>query len=98
MSQNYHAFMIVCCKTFQFLGDEDPVLPAVNHFILKIKTANFIKTLPNQSPECSVITKNWRYKYLIVCYHVNVILTTDPLTTVPMNNHSSFPAVNKSGV
>jgi hypothetical protein len=33
--------MVVCCNTFQFLGGKDIMLPALNYFILKIKTANF---------------------------------------------------------
>jgi len=50
-----------CCNTFQFLGGEDTMLPAVSYFILRMKTANGIKTLANQWPECSVKAKYWEY-------------------------------------
>lgn len=38
----------IAVNTFQFLGGEDTKLPALSYFILRMKTADWIKTLANQ--------------------------------------------------
>jgi len=50
-----------CHNTFQFLGGEDIMLLFLSYFILRMKTANCIKTLANQWSECSVNAKKWKY-------------------------------------
>lgn len=60
-SQSHQAILVDCHNTFQFLGGEDIMLPSVSYSILRMKTANGIKTLANQLSECSVNAKNWKY-------------------------------------